>query len=77
MKTIPKNFRAANPNKKSQAGQTLVEYVLLLSLAIGVSLQIYRGVNTSIRRGFLVLNAELEKNMQTGGFREASTYWAN
>jgi len=67
------------PNKNQvlskQAGQAVIEYVLLLSISIGVAVAIFGEFNRSIRGGYGVLNAEIEKNLQTGGFEEASLWF--
>ena len=50
----------------------MVEYVLVLSIAIGVALTIYSEFNRTVRNGYGVLNAEIERSLQTGGFAESS-----
>lgn len=59
------------------SGQATIEYVLMISVVIAVSLGIYRGFYDSLRQGFLALNAELEKSLQTGNFPENNRGWDN
>lgn len=56
--------------KTACRAQATVEYALLLALIAGVSLGVMRGLNDSIGRGFMRLNAELEKSLVSGSFQQ-------
>lgn len=63
--------------RTAQSGQATLEYVLMLSIAIAISIGIYSGFYSTLRTGFKNLNAELEKSLQTGNFEENVNGWDN
>ncbi len=51
---------------KKEGGQAVLEYVLILSLALGAAVTLARGVREALDSGVLKLGAQLEKDLRTG-----------
>jgi hypothetical protein len=49
-----------------EQGQGLLEYVLILSFALGISLALSRGVGSVVNRSILLFGGQLEKDLKTG-----------
>ena len=64
---------------KSQSGQALVEYVLLLSIAVSLALAFNSFFTRSMHAGVLKFNAVLESELRTGEFQSPSNVstWEN
>lgn len=52
---------------KSQSGQALTEYILLLVLTAGISISLFSMFNGFIQNGFTRFNAVLESELRVGG----------
>jgi len=60
---------------REQSGQGTVEYVLLLSMIITLTLGIAKGTRSILDQGILKLGAQLEKDLKTG--RAPLSVWEN
>ena len=51
---------------RSRSGQATVEYILILSVTVGLASLLVRGVIGTLDSGVLYLGANLERDLQTG-----------
>lgn len=58
------------------SGQAIIEYLLVLSFAIALSLLVIRGIRGASDQGILVFGGQLEKNLKTGR-TPAALGWKN
>lgn len=61
-----KLIKAKRSGSAGRKGQAVLEYVLLLAMLVGLSIEITRGMNATFTRGFQTLAAEIEKSLVTG-----------
>lgn len=53
-------------NNKSQDGQTLIEYLLLLILVLGISITLSRNLTKALDSKVAKMGGALEKQLKTG-----------
>ena len=63
----PTHQSTEGPMLGAQAGQAIVEYLLILVFALTTSLFLVRSMGGVMDRGLLRFGGELEKNLKTGG----------
>ena len=66
-------------SKSTQSGQALIEYVLLLSVAVSLALAFNSFFTRAMHSGVLKFNAVLESELRTGQFETPSNVatWEN
>lgn len=65
-------FSHHKKNLQAQAGQALVEYALLLVISVSLAISIQGFFNGALNESIFGFNAQLEKDLRTGGFPESS-----
>lgn len=73
--SVPQSTSRPVPSQ-GQDGQAFLEYILILSFALGTSLLVARGMSGAMDRGILLFGGQLEKDLKTGKTPVASG-WKN
>jgi Flp pilus assembly pilin Flp len=72
-------FSSRQKQRSTQSGQALIEYALLLVISVSLAITIQSFFNGALNESIYGFNAQLEKDLRTGGFPESAngSGWEN